>query len=162
MWFLRCCRLIPCAGESLDSVDEVALKVVGFSGAANERKTLMEFLERDNKFSSGEVRTEAEMWTAGTEANLSGLHGTSDVELVRLIEHAFIAVGARVEQHHFVAGRESLTSEIGVCGHRATKMNDRRCIPDDLFHRSLRIGVEVAKPEVALVRVVSQGVQTVG
>ena len=44
--------------ESLDSVDEVALKVVGFSGAANERKTLMEFLERNNKFSAGEVRTE--------------------------------------------------------------------------------------------------------
>ena len=121
----------------------------------------MEFLERNNKFSSGEVRTEAEMWTASTEANLRGLHRASDVELVRLIKHPFIAVGARVEQHDFVAGRESLTSKFGVSGHRATKMNDRRCMPDDLFYRSLRIGIEVAKPEVALVRVVSQGVQTV-
>ena len=66
------------------------------------------------------------MWAAGTEANLRGLHRASDVELVRLIKYPFIAIGARVEQHHFVAGRESLTSEFGVCGHRATKMNDWR------------------------------------
>ena len=162
MSFLRCCRLIPCAGEALDSVDEVALKVVGFSGAANERKTLMEFLERDYEFSSGEVRTEAEMWSASPEANLRGLHRASHVELVGVVKHPLITVGARVEQHHFVASRELFPSEFGVSGHRATEMNHRRCIPDDLFYRSLRIGIEVAKPEVALVRVVSQGVQTVG
>jgi hypothetical protein len=54
----------------------------------------LEFLERNNKFSAGEVRTEAEMWTAGTEANLRGLHRASNIEPVRLIKHPFIAVGA--------------------------------------------------------------------
>jgi hypothetical protein len=54
----------------------------------------MEFVERNNEFSAGEVRTEAEMWTAGTEANLRGLHRASNIEPVRLIKHPFIAVGA--------------------------------------------------------------------
>ena len=122
----------------------------------------MELFERNNQFSSGEVRTEAEMWSASTEANLRGLHWASHVELVGVVKHPLITVGARVEQHHFVASRELFPSEFGVSGHRATEMNHRRCIPDDLFYRGLRIGIEVAKPEVALVRVVSQGVQTVG
>ena len=120
----------------------------------------MEFLERNNKLSAGEVRTEAEMWSASTEANLRGLHRASDVELVGVVKHPLITVGARVEQHHFVASRESFPSEFGVSGHRATEMNHRRCIPDDLFYRSLRIGIEVAKPEVALVRVMGQRGQT--
>src|SRR4051794_33464889 len=58
------------AGHALDAVDERGLEHVGRAGDLDVGQTSEELAEHRGHLPSGQVRTEAEVRTAGTEADL--------------------------------------------------------------------------------------------
>ncbi len=102
--------------------------------------------------SSSRARLGAEA-EVGTEPERDVFVGRpADVEFERVVEHGFVTVGGRVQQHQLLALRHELAAELDVGRGDARHVLDRRHPPQHLFDRRVeqRTIVEQRFPTLTL------------
>src|SRR5581483_11552135 len=85
----------------------------------------------------------------------------ADIELERLVEYVFVAVGRRIEQADRLPGANLLAAHDSILSRGARELDDRRGPARDLFHSRLhhpRISLE----PLELVRILDHREQTAG
>ena len=83
---------------------------------------------------AGQVHAEAEV--LGDAERQVRVRRAADVELLRIVEHVFVAVRGRVDHHDLVARRDRRVAELGVGGRRAPEVVQRVLVAQDLLDRA--------------------------